>query len=276
MKKVFAFLILTGFCLAKTPGESGLAFLKLERDPLGFFENPASLVDKGRSAGFMYSMPLNEVKGLKQGLVNVSYSLKNGVIGGEVIYFGYGEMDEYNNSGRRTGRSWSAYDLCASLSYAREMFGLKLGGALKAISSKIDTAKGGAFALDLGAIANPCPGLEVGGSLKNLGTKIKYDNDKFSLPLSFNISSSYNIPLLAKIKGELSIPNDSDPYISLGIEKEFAKVLNLRLGYSTRKMAGSGILAGFGIEYLSYSFDYLFKPYGDLGDSHILSMGVRF
>ncbi|MEW6103147.1 MAG: PorV/PorQ family protein [bacterium] len=276
MRMVFAFLILAGFCLAKTAGESGLAFLKLERDGFGFFENPASLVDKGRSAGFMYSMPLNEVSGLKQGLANVSYPLKNGVIGGEIIYFGYGEMDEYDNSGTRTGRSWSAYDLCAKLSYAREMFGLKLGGALKAISSKIDTAKGSAFALDFGAIANLCPGLEVGGSLKNLGTKIKYDHDKFSLPLSFNISSSYNIPLLAKIKGELTIPNDSDPYISLGIEKEFVKVLNLRLGYSTRKTSGSGISAGFGVKHLAYSFDYLFKPYGNLGDSHIVSMGVKF
>ncbi|MEW6006694.1 MAG: hypothetical protein AB1595_00845 [bacterium] len=92
MRKVFVFLILAGFCLAKTPGEAGLAFLKLERDPLGFFENPASLVDKGNSASFMYSMPLSEVDGLKQRLVNVFSPLKKYE---QTINTGSGKFDYY-------------------------------------------------------------------------------------------------------------------------------------------------------------------------------------
>ena len=61
------------------------------------------------------------------------------------------------------------------------------------------------------------------------------------------------------------------------MSKEIA--LNARAGYNSRMdVSGNmkGVTAGAGLEYSDYMLDYAFVPFGNLGDTHRISLGLKF
>jgi len=52
--------------------------------------------------------------------------------------------------------------------------------------------------------------------------------------------------------------------------------LALRVGYKTNQDVGSGITAGIGFKMGKVSIDYGYVPYGDLGNTHRISLGIKF
>jgi hypothetical protein len=52
----------------------------------------------------------------------------------------------------------------------------------------------------------------------------------------------------------------------------------LRTGYQFGRNtgAGSGFSVGMGLTFSNLGLDYAFVPYGDLGDTHRISLGYKF
>jgi|GEM_PF-226991 len=277
-----AFLKLTG---GARPAGLGDCYIGLSDDVSACYFNPAGLTQIERKEGlFMLLRPMTKVDDLIMSFGGFALPLPYGAFGLSFTYYGYGEMDkitgEDNNGNPKKDGKWSAYDFALSSSFARKIKeNLGLGGSLKVINGKIDDESAIAFAIDVGGLYNtPKEGLKIGVALKNLGSKMTYDNDPFGLPLSLKAGVSYrlsNIPLL--ILSDLTIPNDNNPYIGIGVEYKPRDIFSIRGGYKTGPSdEGSGLTIGLGTEYGAYNFDYAYQPYGKLGDSHRVSVLAKF
>jgi hypothetical protein len=167
-------------------------------------------------------------------------------------------------------------------SYARA-FGdrLSLGGSLKYIHTSLDSLSESAMALDLGALLRtPIENLTAGAAMLNLGTDIGPD----SMPLTLKGGAAY------KMFGQrLLLASDIDwletervAYWSLGAEYWVCPNLAVRGGYQfghgadqlQSQFVGLGI--GVGLKFHGFTMDYAFLPYGDLGDTHRVTLGLRF
>ncbi|MCX7940335.1 MAG: PorV/PorQ family protein, partial [Endomicrobia bacterium] len=280
-------------------GTTALSFLKLEGsakiaglggvvcgisdDVSSIFGNPAGLgLVNNKEISLMYGM-------LYEGIVynNIGYVhpiREVGSFGVGLRYISYGEIEGLDEYGNPTS-NFTPTDLAIIISYAKELNGFNLGGSIKYISSKIrKTAQ--AVGLDLGVMKNGLLDnkLSVGLVIQNLGTKIKYNTEEESLPMNIKIGCGYKVidNLLCGL--DISLPNDNDVVISLGGEYKYkvsddieAKV---RLGFTTltKDVEGSlkGISIGLGGGYKTFGIDYAFVPYGELGQTHRISLVVKF
>ncbi|MDE2489244.1 MAG: PorV/PorQ family protein [Elusimicrobia bacterium] len=170
----------------------------------------------------------------------------------------------------------------AGFSYARPFTdALSVGGTLKYVREEIDSLKENAMALDFGLLARtPVDGLTAGGEIRNLGTNIGPD----SLPLTVSGGVAYKM-----FDGRLTAASDVDwltterrGYWSLGGEFWVAPNLAARAGYQfgrgrdqlASRVVGLGV--GLGLKFSRFTMDYAFLPYGDLGNTHRITMGLRF
>ena len=179
--------------------------------------------------------------------------------------------------------AWGASDLSAAYSLGKKIRdNLAIGGTFKAITTNIADKRANAVAVDVGVLYNTGkPGLNLGAVIRNLGPKIKYMKEGDSLPLTLKGGLSYQLAdAPVTLVCDVTIPNDNDAYIGFGGEYIVKEVLALRAGYKSGPQdEGSGLSAGFGllIERVSQlTFDYAYQPYGELGDSHYVSLQTRF
>ena len=113
----------------------------------------------------------------------------------------------------------------------------------------------------------------------NLGSDIGPD----PLPLTLKAGAAYRL-----LGQRLVLASDIDwlaqdrrAYLDLGTEYWLDKDLAVRAGYQVGHGAdGLGTLVGFGaglgIKLRQFTFDYAFVPFGDLGDTHRMTLGLRF
>jgi len=216
------------------------------------------------------------------GFVSVALPAQKRVWGFSVNYFSYGDMRRTDEDGETLG-SFSPSDLAAYLTMAQPFWKswLTLGVNLKAIYSNIDNYSSDAYVVDVGLLARgPIHGMSLGASLSNLGfVRSGYAGDfKDSLPVHLRFGLGHRLahaPLL--LLADLNVPNDGDPYFSLGAEIKLVGGLYLRPGYSTQQtgLQGEdplGLSAGAGVALQRYRLDYAFVSYPDLGDVHRLSI----
>jgi hypothetical protein len=64
--------------------------------------------------------------------------------------------------------------------------------------------------------------------------------------------------------------------VGIGLETVVVKMLSLRLGFSSRNRADTGISGGVGFKYDNYGIDYAVVPFGDLGTTHRISASVKW
>jgi len=55
-----------------------------------------------------------------------------------------------------------------------------------------------------------------------------------------------------------------------------ARAVALRAGYRTGRDVGLGWTAGLGFKTGTFGLDYAYAPYGDLGNTHRISLGIGF
>lgn len=70
-------------------------------------------------------------------------------------------------------------------------------------------------------------------------------------------------------------PNDNDTYFCAGAEFHLGDLVVLRGGYTSGQDTGEGYTAGVGFNTSRLSVDYAYVPYGDLGDTHRVSLSMR-
>lgn len=189
---------------------------------------------------------------------------------------------------------------------------LSAGLALKFIKQEISKYSANTVAFDAGlmypfkAIGVPC---NFGAAVLNVGAPVKFIREEYPLPLTYKAGFSFMpfvksmLPLLVSV--DASFPNDGDMGWRVGTEFAAGSILALRAGYINQDsvtrsaLAGgeiglandsvasrlTGLMAGFGINIPmgrfsgsdgSLSLDYAFVPYGELGNTHRISLGVKW
>ncbi|MFH1541311.1 MAG: PorV/PorQ family protein [Elusimicrobiota bacterium] len=215
---------------------------------------------------------------------------KSSVLGAGITYLHLKDsIEEYDNYDNPLNTTYKPHDMAFVLTYANKINRFNYGANLKYIHSQLDTTSvGNTVGFDFGAIYSNRFCL-IGAAVQNLGPKIRYINEDEPLPLNFKIGASKNF-LLRFIgnKSNLFVEMDinkhkyENPYFNLGMEYPYklkAIVFFLRSGYKINTENYNwtdGLRGGFGFSFKDYSLDYAFVPYSDLGDTHRISVIVKF
>ena len=163
----------------------GDAYVSMTGDVSCVYWNPAGLGYLERGEALFSYQPW--IVGIKTSFVSVGIPLQRiGAFAFNVISVNYGEMDVTTVSRPEgTGEKFSPSDVAVSISYARKITNwFAFGSSFKYIASNILHMKASAMAVDLGVIINTGfysvtgrkeDGLNIGMSISNYGTRLKYD-----------------------------------------------------------------------------------------------------
>jgi hypothetical protein len=216
-----------------------------------------------------------------------AHSTKSGVFAGAVNYLRVGDIQEVNNLGVQLNSSYSPNDVIVTAGYANTIREIPVGISVKYISSSIENEKAQAYAADIGTMYKIADNkVSLGLVVQNLGTSVKYINESFSLPMNVKAGASYK---LKKEKGQLitaldiNMPIDNEIYENIGLEYQCfvneSISLSPRLGYKTNNKdlgESAGLTAGIGFGVKDYKIDYALGVMGDLGQTHNISIGIKF
>jgi len=293
------------FCLshpllhAGSPGKAAANFLKmgigargsamgeaqtaLVEDVTSLYWNPAGLSGlRFKEVSLMHYSLVENVRYQQAGL---GLPLdKWGAVAFGLNLLDYGDIKSFDNNAIPTG-SVDASNLLLSAGWGKQIFGksnLRAGGTVKYLQSELAGFKASAPMLDLGLKfpyrSDKLRGLSFGAALRNIGPDIKYDTESSPLPQHLVFGAG-----LSALGGNLNMaldfihPNDGDAHIAAGVEYKLLKMIQLRAGYNGNSdFVGNGITYGMGLQFTQWNLDYAFVPFGDLGDTNRVSVGIRF
>ena len=176
---------------------------------------------------------------------------------------------------------FDAHDMAFSFSFARNIIeGFALGLSAKWLYEKIDIYSASGLGFDLGGIYSPIEKLKFGLSVLNLGPKMKFEKEEFSLPAQYKVGVNYfvekkNLNSDFTFALDLVKPRDDEVKIHLGVEYGLYQTLKIRLGYQTG-YDEKDFSFGLGTKFKKYSIDYGYLPYkSDLGSVHSISLNIE-
>jgi len=214
-----------------------------------------------------------------------------------------------------TGERWSAQDLYAAISFARNLTDrFSIGGSVKIIQQKIYNETATGYAMDIGLLyITRFNGMRLGMSITNYGTDMRmdgkdlihsYDIDPYNqgnnpnissklrtsdwpLPLFYRVGVSMDVLRMSETAFMLStdavIPSDNSTVMNVGGEFNWNELIFIRAGYKSlmREESQEGLTAGVGFRYMipglgKVSFDYAYNDYGLLQEIHVLGLGISF
>ena len=279
-------------------GTRGLGFLKIGvgAEAIGMGEshvaqadnlfasywNPAGLSMMQRAQlGFMHN---RWFEGINHEFIGYVHPLSTfGVVATSFSYLSFGELERRDADGN-LGKPFRPYDLALVFSYGRKFTSdFAAGVNLKLLREQIDDKKAQAIAFDLGGKYDvPHTKLTLGVNFQNFGTKIKFVEESFALPLNLKVGMAYGLlDNSLAIAADLNHPWDNDVNLGFGIEYTPIKLFHLRSGYryslgGNDLGAVSGLTAGLGLSIESYQIDYAFVSFGKLGPTHRVSVLANF
>ncbi len=276
---------------ARSPGMAG-ALSPIVDDVTAIHDNPAGLarMDK-REVQLSYNAYFKDTSSQFLGYAHPTEN--HGAFGLGISMFGVKDIDKRSATGGDADTpdlgKFDTRDMAASLAWANKLAlgngRLHYGAALKYISSDLNTDKAATGAIDMGAMwdLREDGGLTFALSVLNLGGQLKFAEEGDPLPLDIKPGVAYRMKF--ERAGQLALAVDSDilvhdgvSYVQPGIEWAPMPMFALRTGYQFGRDngAGSGFAAGAGFRLMNIGIDYAFVPFGDLGDTHRVSLGYRF
>ncbi|MBI4726321.1 PorV/PorQ family protein [candidate division TA06 bacterium] len=178
---------------------------------------------------------------------------------------------------------YQAYDLFAGISYAfAPIPELAMGISYRRLYEKIYLDTGYGYNLQAGLdIRIKKLGLNLAGTIDNLGPRFQLDKALYKQPATFKLGAGFS-PDRLFFSGQALLALDAVKAIDAGwqtrtgLEYFWRDQAALRLGYKTGHSSES-FSAGLGLKWRGYSFDYAFVPHEyDLGTSHRFSLGLGF
>ncbi|MGQ9707043.1 MAG: PorV/PorQ family protein [bacterium] len=157
---------------------------------------------------------------------------------------------------------------------------ISIGANFHIIYQKIVNASSKSFACDSGFnYSTESRFFSFGFVVKNLGSKVKYINKPYSLPLTIGSGVAFRL-----IDSRLIIASDFNytkglgNSIHTGIETSIKNAISSRVGFyyniDEKKIR---FLAGMGFSFSGFGFDYTFQPFGnDLGVTHRFTLNYSF
>jgi hypothetical protein len=297
----------------------------MANDASATYWNPAGLAQMSRSEVMIAIQPwivgMNTTYGAV-GLVVPGF----GTLGAGIIMMDYGEMDVTTMQMQEgTGEKFTAKDMALSISYARNLSEwFSFGATGKLITTTIWHESASAFAFDLGVLIktdffSPTGGnehgLNIGMSISNYGTALKYEGSDLLTPIDVDPNSAGNyqsapgrlstqeweLPLIFRIGASvtpiltdmheivLSVdalhPNNNSESVNVGAQysltfPNFGKLF-LRGGYKALYMEdsqyGASLGVGLQVDMMSSKSVKVDYAYRELGIfGGIQSLGVSF
>jgi hypothetical protein len=256
---------------ARAAGMGG-AFCGLTAGLESLHYNPAGLVSVG--AGEVMFMHNQWFEGIRYEYGAYVRQIEGrGVVGADVVIMDAGMLKGYDNNGNKIA-DFKARDMAVSLCYANRIAdNISAGTLVRFIQQKIRDKKASGIGVDIGVMyQTDVDGLSIGASVQNIGQKIKFVDDADSLPACLRVGLAYARDVLIMCV-DINKAVDSDVNVHIGIEYQYNQVA-FRAGYGTGSEASFSVGAGFGIG--SWSIDYAYVPYGDLGDTHRIGVGMKW
>jgi long-subunit fatty acid transport protein len=174
--------------------------------------------------------------------------------------------------------NFSAYDFALNIAYAviaNENCYVGISGKL--IRQKIENSIANAVGIDLGILyLDPSrEGLKFAAVIQNIASKLKFIQKRESLTSACKLGMSYKMNKLT-LASDITYPEDNAARINLGAEYLLTTNLALRLGYNSKNKLDSGWTFGAGFKLNTLQIDYAFVPYGELDNTHRVSLTKRF
>ncbi|MEW6097115.1 MAG: PorV/PorQ family protein [bacterium] len=257
----------------------GEAFVGVADDVTAIYWNPAGLSQINiRQFIFMHNLWFEDIN---HDFIGVTVPWKEE----QVLGFGIIGLFIDNLERRRDENdlipigTFKATDQAFIISWADKDVGI----SIKLISQEIDDKKGTGLAFDLGWLHQLREDIKIGLVLQNWNEmeELKIYKKKFNYPALIRTGISYKKDnLLLAI--DLYKPFDNKLSIHLGLEKKIYEKFLVRCGYryKLKKITNeflSGITLGFGYKFKEvYQLDYAYVPYQDLGDTHRMSIMIRY
>jgi long-subunit fatty acid transport protein len=277
----------TGFNFLKIgvgarPIAMGEAFVASAGDINSLYWNPAGIAQlQDKEITFSYNSWLESIN---YGSLGTVYPFNKRAFGVSVVYLNTGKIDGYDKNNTPTD-SFTASDLAIGISYAQE-FNKKFftGGTFKVIQEKLEKESAVAYTTDIGAIYFISENILLGAEIQNIGTGIKFVKEIAPPPVGFKLGCEMKLfDKKLNIHLDLNKPVDYNLKLHLGVEYWLIKdIIAFRAGYryqfgSSNDYNGlANISAGVGFRYFPVTIDYAFVPYGDLGNTHRISLNIKF
>jgi len=247
----------------------GDAFTVIVDDSTSLYWNPAGLARiKERQLSATYNMWF---AGINQGYLGIGMPLSGAVMAAGINYIDMGDLEGRDEAGKPTG-SFGASGLNFHLGYADKTgekltWGISAGVVQDTIADDVKSA----YAANFGLLFESSESLSLGLALQNIGSKLGSD----PLPLIIKIGLAFTWEPLTLVL-DVAKPIDNNIYYAAGVEWWVWDGIALRAGYKTNQDVGPGLTAGLGFRGGNIQFDYAYVPYGDLGDTHKVSLGMSF
>lgn len=241
--------------------------------------NPAGLGRLQRPEMMFTYNPL--VEGIAHNQAALAFKAKGLGVGAGYNGLSYSSIDAYDASGNRLSTTFKASDqaFALGLSLGGEKVAFGLGG--KYIRSSIDgtSVSGGAGEAGLNVLNKWIPCLRHALVVKNIGGKVSFIRQEDPLPTTYTLGNLLCLGRRFMLAADVSSQKGSDAFAAGGFEWSLfpnpQKTVALRGGFSSQrseaeKLAGASF--GLGIALYRLSLDYAWIPYGELGDTHAVTV----
>lgn len=279
--------------LAPRPVSLGEAYVGLADDVNAISYNPAGLaLLRRQEAAFTH----NEfVSGLQQDYLAYAYPTSRwGTLGFAANLLRVAPFDSYDENDQPIG-TVSSQDMALTGAYAYRLDPFAFGFSGKFLRSRLAEVRAESTALDIGGLLRVTQRLRLGFAVQNLGPDVRYENERFPLPLTTKLGASFSpaVPLKGSrltLTVEGSFPRDRSPYPSAGLEFFPMNMAVLRVGYQGSQDSGLGLTLGAGLRLSSgglgsrsgesffqdLEVDYAYVGFGNLGNAHRIGLLMRF
>lgn len=235
---------------------------------------------KGREFSFSQARLAD---GMNYSFAGYGMALKKGVLGVSVNHLSNSAI-EGRSADRRPTSGFSASDTAANLSYGMSVSGrLGFGLNIKYIKSEIADVGAVGFAFDLGGVYRAgIEGLNLGLSMQNIGSGMKFLDKSEPLPLTLRAGAGYSVFGNAVVSVEADrFVKEKKTVVGVGVEYGMFSGFSVRGGYLRGFSLDSlgkdgGFSGGVGLKARRFNLEYAVVPFGNLGDSQRLSLGMKF
>lgn len=293
MKKILAFLILTGILSAQEVN-TGLTFLKLgvgsrsiamgeaytavATDNSSLFYNPAA-------SRFSTS---NEVMLMhKEWIAGTTTEYLGATVLGESFSYGFSALStsvsdiEVRTMPGSAAGTFNAQNISLGFSTAYSFDdNFAIGVAGKFLYEKIFIDEASGYGIDIGGLYTYSDDIMFGASILNVGSMNELRSQSTALPTTVRLGIAYKTLLnedytFATAGDAVKTIDDNVTHFHIGIESTYDNLLSVRAGYKTGYETTS-FSAGFGIQYGIVNFDYAFVPFTEgFSSTHTFSLSFE-
>ena len=263
----------------------GEAYSAVADDASALYWNPAGLARLPRGGGSLSLMHAPYVDSSYFDYAAAAQRVGPGTaVGAGMQYLNAGSIPETDPAGNAIG-SFTPYETAATVGFAQGGRAGSLGVAGKWIQSKIlDTAQ--TVAADVGYLTPALGGgrFRLAVVAQNLGGRMRFESEEEDLPLALRFGSAFHLTDHWDFSADLAFPRNNGPDLGVGTEARvpFAAgdFFAGRLGYNSRTAGAlpgfTGLAVGAGFSFSRVALDYAFLPMGDLGQTHRISLTLRW